>query len=117
MGAPKIGRTKAERYLAKNQMKKMCEENKSLEDIGKHFGITKQAVSLHLMSIGYFPRHEIKNKQYRNKQNTTYESLVEVIENKNLKIASLQQQIIYRNKKIKKLEEKIGKINELLCNN
>ena len=41
MGTPKIGRTKAERYLAKNQMKKMFEENKSLEDIGKHFGITK----------------------------------------------------------------------------
>jgi Zn-dependent peptidase ImmA (M78 family) len=112
------GKTKHERYLAKLEMKRMIEEeHKSLKQIGEHFGISKQAVSLNLISIGYFPRHEIKNKRYRNKQNTTYESLVEIIEDKNLKIASLKQQIIYRDKKIKELEEKIGKVNELFCNN
>ena len=109
------GKTKHERYLAKLEMKRMFEEeHKSLKQIGEHFGISKQAVSINLRSIGYFAIENANKMHIKNKIDIANQILLDKIKQRDKKINCLTTQLHSRNKKIQKLEEKI---NELLCNN
>ena len=111
-----LGHTKEERY---NNFKEIVNlysnENLSLADIGKRYGVSKQAISKFLLNRGFVPSREtdIRKKHFKNlSKNTCLEEKLKYLEKREYNSRCLASQYRIKNNKLKEIFEHIRNITD-----
>ena len=102
-----LGKTKEERY---NKFKEIVNlynnENLSLADIGRRYGVSKQAISKFLLNRGFVPSKEtdIRNKHFKNLSiNTCLEEKLKDLEKREYNSRCLARQYRIQNTKLRNI--------------